>query len=200
MTLRAWTLLALVLAPASLALSAFGQDAPAPSGALEQLESADGEGRLMDGSELRREGPLAIISERKNVVLEGPKHFPAERGCFDTDQYANVLGGSNGPHVCGTFLAHKETVLGDIQTVRIADRDEYKMRKGAKWGLIGGAIGALGFFALFAGPLGWAVGGIATAVGFLIGAGVAGAKAAKDPEVFTRVVNERRIVTDVERE
>lgn len=190
----------------ALAMSAHAQGAPAPAGAQAQLEAAAGgeAGPVFDGAAPRSEGPLTIVSEEKGVLLRR-KFVPTHRECSNAfGEYSDGLTGpAHEPRpTCGTVQAHTVLTFGDKQVVRIDDREEFERQadsRGARNGaLIGGLIGALGFLAALAGPVGWAVGAGCVIVGALIGAGI-GSKIEKDkardtPMVFDRSVNAHDVI------
>ena len=200
--------LAAVLAASLVTPARAQQAAPAQqqqqqqSPSMAQLQLAAQGGNVYDGSVKRRDGALEILSEQKGVVISR-EQIPAHRECDVDGAEAGDYPHARPVRMCFTAPSETDTKVGDIQTVRIYDRSAYVRAKEQKGNLIGAgigaAIGALGFLALLAGPIGWAVGFsslvVGAMIGSIVGAKVAKDKASNDPDVFERVVNEHTVVT-----
>ncbi len=146
---------------------------------------------------LRREGPLVILAEDKDVLLR-----QYERSGSSTYYGGGYHGGYGHPYYGpgwgwgygGGVWTHEPPatvkVYGTRQKVGIADRPAYvrsQAKRGAKRGMLAGILfGLLGL--AIAGPVGLAVGfGASTAVGAISG----DVKARKAPRVFERGIEER---------
>jgi hypothetical protein len=164
------------------------------SAAMNQVQAAEAGAPVFDGSAPRRDGPLLIESEQKNLLLKR-EHLPAGSYC-ETDADA----GDPRPHMmrhCTPLPPRTESTYGDVQKVRIVDRDAYNRKGMLIGGLVGGGIGLLGFLALLAGPIGLGIGiGLAcVAIGAGVGVGIGYEVASRKPDEFNRVVNEKTTTT-----
>lgn len=183
----------MTLALLLLASGAFAQNAvpslqgPQPS-ALEQLETAAQSpakaDASMDGSQARKtskDGTVVEETRRETYV----RHVPAVRDC-DYSDVGGIEGRMRPYRNCVNTPARREQVVRDVETVRIEDREKYNARGARNGALIGGAVGLLGFLALFAGPIGLLVGLGAVAVGAGVGAAIGYASAKSTPDRFER--------------
>ncbi len=185
-----------ILAALFLTMSPTSAHAAPAIPALAELEAAaenpSAAATALDGSSSAGPG-LELVGEERGVLLR-TRHSPARRvphpGPGDVKgNYRN----RNNRYV--NIPAHTERVYGDIQTVRISDRNAYQLSSARKGMLIGAGIGLLGFLALLSGPVGWTVGAVTTIAGAIIGSNIGHNEAAAKPDVFQRAVNKRREIT-----
>jgi hypothetical protein len=169
-------------------------------------EAAEKPEQVFDGNnsqgEIRDDGTV-VIGEQRDVLYR-TSSYPRSRHCYSDPTDAGEgrrVGGMN--RTCEVTEAHTDRRYGDVRTVRIVDRERYVQTHEQKGNLIGAGIGAgigaLGFLALFAGPIGWLVGALGLVggaiIGSVVGAHVAKKNAEKQPEVFDEVVRDTRTVT-----
>lgn len=145
-------------------------------------ENSSAAAAQLDGAKAKtsKDGTVVVDSRRETYV----RNVPPSRECDYSD--AGMDGRMRPYHNCFRQPGYREEVVADIQTVKVADRKAFTSSRMKTGALIGGAIGLLGFFALFAGPIGWAIGAAAVVAGAAIGAGIGYATAKNTPDTFER--------------
>lgn len=196
----------IVLVVSLLGRGAMAQGSIASSPSFEALyAAAERPGSVFDGKAARAKGPLDVLSEEKNVLLK-PGEFVKGHNEWGHDGLDAIDHCQAGTDHCSPGTVHRtprwvpdhlEETRGDVTTLRVRDRAGYKDQEGLKYGAIGAGVGLLGFLALLAGPIGWALGACAVAAGAIIGRTAGRASAASTPEIFTEISNKHTVSTPV---
>lgn len=138
---------------------------------------------------LRREGPLAILEEKKTGEYYIPPHYDNHVRCFHG-------GRGEGGGDCYDYPRYEpgRLVSSFHQKVGIADRESYVKDREKSGNLKGGLFGLIGLLGFLAGPIvGLGILAASVTTGILVGGKVAGDKARAKPDVFERDVTTEQV-------